>query len=67
MCAPSCKNAGLAVISDGALCVFPAGFTGRDGTPQPLMLRKSDGGYGYDTTDAGGHPVPADGAARPAG
>jgi arginyl-tRNA synthetase len=46
------QDRGLAVISDGALCVFPAGFTGRDGTPLPLMLRKSDGGYGYDTTDA---------------
>jgi arginyl-tRNA synthetase len=46
------QDAGLAVISDGALCVFPSGFTGRDGTPLPLMLRKSDGGYGYDTTDA---------------
>jgi arginyl-tRNA synthetase len=46
------QDHGLAVISDGALCVFPAGFTGRDGTPLPLMLRKSDGGYGYDTTDA---------------
>ncbi len=46
------QDAGLAVISDGALCVFPAGFTGRDGAPLPLMLRKSDGGYGYDTTDA---------------
>jgi len=42
---------GVAVMSDGALCVFPPGFTGRDGTPLPLMLRKSDGGYGYDTTD----------------
>jgi arginyl-tRNA synthetase len=39
------------VISDGALCVFPPGFTGRSGKPQPLMLRKSDGGYGYDSTD----------------
>jgi arginyl-tRNA synthetase len=46
------QDAGLAVISDGALCAFPSGFTGRDGTPLPLMLRKSDGGYGYDTTDA---------------
>jgi arginyl-tRNA synthetase len=46
------EAAGLAVISDGALCAFPAGFTGRDGAPLPLMLRKSDGGYGYDTTDA---------------
>ncbi|HEY7146060.1 MAG TPA: arginine--tRNA ligase [Streptosporangiaceae bacterium] len=45
------EAAGVAVISDGALCVFPPGFTGRDGKPQPLMLRKSDGGYGYDTTD----------------
>jgi len=43
---------GLAVISEGALCAFPAGFTGRDGAPVPLILRKSDGGYGYDTTDA---------------
>ncbi|HTZ26235.1 MAG TPA: arginine--tRNA ligase [Streptosporangiaceae bacterium] len=42
---------GIAVISDGALCAFPAGFTGRDGTPLPLILRKSDGGYGYASTD----------------
>jgi arginyl-tRNA synthetase len=42
---------GVAVISDGALCAFPPGFTGRDGAPLPLILRKSDGGYGYDTTD----------------
>ncbi len=42
---------GIAVISNGALCVFPPGFTGRDGEPLPLILRKSDGGYGYDTTD----------------
>jgi arginyl-tRNA synthetase len=42
---------GLAVIDEGALCVFPPGFTGRDGKPFPLMVRKSDGGYGYDATD----------------
>jgi arginyl-tRNA synthetase len=42
---------GVAVISDGALCAFPPGFTGRDGTPLPLILRKTDGGYGYATTD----------------
>ncbi len=42
---------GIAVISNGALCVFPPGFTGRDGEPLPMILRKSDGGYGYDTTD----------------
>ncbi|TNM56841.1 arginine--tRNA ligase [Brevibacterium sediminis] len=42
---------GLATISDGALCVFPEGFTGREGEPLPLIIRKSDGGYGYATTD----------------
>jgi arginyl-tRNA synthetase len=42
---------GIAVISNGALCAFPPGFTGRDGDPLPMILRKSDGGYGYDTTD----------------
>ena len=42
---------GLARISDGALCVFPEGFTGREGEPLPLIIRKSDGGYGYATTD----------------
>jgi arginyl-tRNA synthetase len=42
---------GVAVISDGALCSFPPGFTNRDGSPLPLILRKSDGGYGYASTD----------------
>jgi len=42
---------GLAVDSEGALCVFPPGFTGRDGTPLPVIIRKSDGGYNYSTTD----------------
>ena len=38
-------------MSDGALCVFLDGFTGREGKPVPLIIRKSDGGYGYGTTD----------------
>lgn len=46
------ERKGIAVISEGALCAYPPGFTGRDGKPLPLMLRKSDGGYGYDSTDA---------------
>ena len=46
------ESKGIAVMSDGALCAFPPGFAGRDGKPVPLMLRKSDGGYGYDSTDA---------------
>ena len=42
---------GLARISDGALCAFPEGFTNRDGTPLPVIIRKSDGGYNYSSTD----------------
>ena len=42
---------GLAIESEGALCAFPAGFTGREGRPLPLIIRKSDGGYNYATTD----------------
>ncbi len=42
---------GTAVESQGALCVFPPGFKGRDGEPQPLIVRKSDGGYNYVTAD----------------
>src|SRR6266568_2250772 len=45
------ERAGIATMSDGALCAFPAGLPGRDGKPLPLILRKSDGGYGYGTTD----------------
>ncbi|MGK5445220.1 arginine--tRNA ligase [Micromonospora sp. URMC 105] len=42
---------GLLRASDGADCVFPPGFTGRDGEPLPLIVRKGDGGYGYPATD----------------
>lgn len=45
------EEMGVAVISDGALCVFPPGFTGSDDRPLPLIVRKSDGGYGYASTD----------------
>jgi len=45
------EGLGLAVVDAGALCVFPPGFTGRDGEPLPLIVRKSDGGYGYAATD----------------
>ena len=42
---------GILVESEGALCAFPPGFTGRDGAPLPLIVRKSDGAYGYAATD----------------
>ncbi|MFI6602324.1 arginine--tRNA ligase [Nonomuraea sp. NPDC050536] len=45
------ESAGVAVMSEGALCVFPPGFTGSDDKPLPLIIRKSDGGYGYASTD----------------
>src|SRR5262245_13406634 len=45
------ERAGVARPSEGALCVFLPGFTGRDGEPVPLMLRKQDGGYAYPATD----------------
>ncbi|WP_182883603.1 arginine--tRNA ligase [Microbispora sp. H10949] len=45
------ERMGVAEMSEGALCVFPPGFTGRDDQPLPLIVRKSDGGYGYATTD----------------
>lgn len=45
------EDKGLTKVSDGALCVFPPGFTGRDDEPLPLIVRKRDGGYGYAATD----------------
>ncbi|MDN5766762.1 MAG: arginine--tRNA ligase [Humibacillus sp.] len=45
------EASGIAVMSEGALCVFLDGYTGREGKPVPLIIRKSDGGYGYATTD----------------
>ncbi|TDC55443.1 arginine--tRNA ligase [Actinomadura sp. KC345] len=45
------EDKGIAVISEGALCAFPPGFTGREGEPLPVIIRKSDGGYNYSTTD----------------
>jgi arginyl-tRNA synthetase len=42
---------GLLRLSEGALCVFPKGFTNRDGDPLPLIVRKGDGGFGYAATD----------------
>ncbi len=42
---------GVLVEDGGALCVFPEGFENRQGEPLPLIVRKSDGGYGYPATD----------------
>lgn len=41
---------GLLRESGDAACVFPPGFTARDGQPLPIIVRKRDGGYGYGAT-----------------
>ncbi|MFB8004132.1 arginine--tRNA ligase [Nocardia sp. NPDC056000] len=42
---------GVAVHSDGAVVVLSEQVTGPDDSPAVLMVRKRDGGYGYDSTD----------------
>jgi arginyl-tRNA synthetase len=42
---------GITQESRGALCVFPPGFTGRDGERLPLIVRTRVGAYTYVTTD----------------
>lgn len=41
----------LLTLSDGAEVVFVAGFVNRDNEPLPLIIRKTDGGYNYATSD----------------
>ena len=45
------QNKGLVEESDGAQCVFLDEFQGKDGKRVPVIIRKSDGGYLYATTD----------------
>jgi arginyl-tRNA synthetase len=45
------ERRGVAVRSDGALCVFFDDIRGPDGAPAPLIVRKRDGGFGYAATD----------------
>lgn len=45
------RQKGLAVESEGAVCVFPEGFVNKDGSPLPFIIQKSDGAYLYATTD----------------
>lgn len=42
---------GLLKESEGAQCVFLDEFKGKDDEPLPVLVRKSDGGYLYATTD----------------
>ncbi|MEU2156808.1 arginine--tRNA ligase [Streptomyces sp. NPDC019396] len=45
------EESGVAVRSEGALCVFFDDVKGPDGNPVPLIVQKSNGGYGYAATD----------------
>ncbi|MCT7353337.1 arginine--tRNA ligase [Streptomyces sp. 15-116A] len=54
MLAETCRlleESGVAVRSEGALCVFFDDIKGPDGKPVPLIVQKSDGGFGYAATD----------------
>jgi len=42
---------GILTESQGALCVFFPDILSPEGRPVPLLVRKSDGGYGYGATD----------------
>ncbi|MFB8087199.1 arginine--tRNA ligase [Streptomyces sp. col6] len=42
---------GLLRESEGAQCVFPDGYTNRNGDPLPIIVKKGDGGFGYGATD----------------
>ncbi|GLX53202.1 arginine--tRNA ligase [Streptomyces hygroscopicus subsp. hygroscopicus] len=54
MLAETCRlleESGVAVRSEGALCVFFDDILSPEGNPVPLIVQKSDGGYGYAATD----------------
>jgi arginyl-tRNA synthetase len=45
------EAAGLVSESDGAMVVFPPGFTNRENEPLPLIVRSRAGAYMYATSD----------------
>ena len=45
------EETGVAVRSEGALCVFFDDVKGPDGNLVPLIVKKTNGGYGYAATD----------------
>lgn len=60
------NQSGLLVEDAGAQCVFLEGFTNKEGEPLPMIVRKSDGGYNYATTDLAAirYRIEQDGANR---
>ncbi|MEU6085098.1 arginine--tRNA ligase [Streptomyces sp. NPDC047108] len=45
------EESGVAVRSQGALCVFFDDIKGQDVQPVPLIVQKADGGFGYAASD----------------
>lgn len=45
------EKKGLVTVSEGAKCIFLEGYQTKEGTPLPMIIQKSDGGYNYATTD----------------
>lgn len=45
------RDLNLLTTSDGAEVVFAEGFVNRENQPLPLIIRKTDGGYNYATSD----------------
>jgi arginyl-tRNA synthetase len=45
------EAAGIARRDQGALCVFLDEFKGKEGEPVPVIVQKSDDGFGYAATD----------------
>jgi len=41
----------IAIMSKGAICIFPDGFKTKDGEPMPFIIQKSDEAHLYATTD----------------
>ncbi len=41
----------LVEVSDGAKCIFLDNFVTKEGSPLPIIIQKTDGGYNYATTD----------------
>ncbi len=45
------RKGGHLETSEGAQCVFLEEFKGKDGSPLPVIVQKSDGGFNYGTFD----------------
>ncbi|HEY9808128.1 MAG TPA: arginine--tRNA ligase [Halomicronema sp.] len=60
------EKTGLLVENQGAQCVFLEGFSNKEGEALPLIVKKSDGGYNYATTDLAAlrYRIEKDGATR---